>query len=196
MSLPKRALFTLSEAAARWGCQVADIAEWALSGHLEIMTVIPLTRFGDAVLSDRVVIAPGDIMAVFRRCGTGPHQGIIRRARALGSSEWRNVSPPESGLAITRDDLVLSAACVARFEEEHGVFRRVNPNASKGHDWEGFYGALILHLFQRGLPEKQADLVGEMQDWFIANSTDGDAPEESTIRKRVSPILRMLHAEA
>lgn len=38
--------------------------------------------------------------------------------------------------------------------------------------------------------------MGEMLDWFIANSTDGDAPDESTVRKRVSPILRMLHAEA
>lgn len=196
MSLPKRVLYTLSEAAARWGCQVADIAEWALLDHLQIKVVIPPTRFDGEVLSDLVAIAPGDIMAMFRRCGTGPRQGIIRRARALGSSEWRHISPPEPGLAITRDDLVLSAACVARFEEEHGVFRRVNPNASKGHDWEGFYGALILRLFRGGLPEKQADLVGEMQDWFIATSEDGDAPEESTIRKRVSPILRMLSAEA
>ncbi len=196
MSLPKRALFALSEAAARWGCHIADIAEWALSGHLEIMVVIPPTCFDGEVLSDLVAIAPGDIMAMFRRCGTGPRQGIIRRARALGGNEWRHIPPPEPGMAIMRDDLVLSAASVARFEEEHGVFRRVNPNAGKGHDWEGFYGALILRLFQHGLPEKQGDLVGEMLDWFIANSTDGDAPDESTVRKRVSPILRMLHAEA
>lgn len=195
MSLPKRALFTLSEAAARWGCQVADVADWALSGHLEILVVIPPTRFVGAILSDLVVIAPGDIMAMFRRCGTGPRQGLIRRARALGSSEWRHIAPSEPGLAITRDDLMLSAGTMARFEEEHGVFRRVNPNANKGHDWEGFYGALILRLFRRGLPEKQGDLVGEMLDWFIANSADGDAPDESTVRKRVSPILRMLNAE-
>lgn len=51
-------------------------------------------------------------------------------------------------------------------------------------------------VYRSGLPEKQADLVGEMQDWFIAASTDGDAPDESTIRKRVSPIWRLLHAEA
>lgn len=196
MSLPKRALFALSEAAARWGCQVADIAEWALSGHLEITVVIPPTCFEGEVLSDLVVIAPGDIMAMFRRCGTGPREGIIRRARALGGSEWRHIPPPAPGLTVTREDLMLSAAAVARFEEEHGVFRRVNPNVGKGHDWEGFYGALIVRLFQRGLPEKQADLVGEMLDWFIANSTDGDAPDESTVRKRVSPILRMLSAEA
>lgn len=50
-------------------------------------------------------------------------------------------------------------------------------------------------VYRSGLPEKQADLVGEMQDWFIAASTDGDAPDESTIRKRVSPIWRLLHAE-
>lgn len=196
MSLPKRALFALSEAAARWGCQVADIAEWALSGHLQIMLVIPPTQFGSEILSDLVAIAPGDIMAMFRRCGTGPREGIVRRARALGGNDWCHIPTSEPGLTVMRDDLLVSAVCVARFEEEHGVFRRVNPNSSKGHDWEGFYGALIVRLFQRGLPEKQADLVGEMLDWFIANSTDGDAPDESTVRKRVSPILRMLNAEA
>ena len=196
MSLPKRALFALSEAAARWGCHVADIAEWALSGHLEIMVVIPPTCFDGEVLADLVAIAPGDIMAMFRRCGTGPREGVIRRARMPGGSEWKHIPLPDAGLRVTRDDLLIQAGTLARFEEEHGVFRRVNSNPTKSYDWEGFYGALILRIFQNGLPEKQGDLVGEMLDWFIANSTDGDAPDESTVRKRVSPILRMLHAEA
>ena len=195
MSLPKRALYTLSEAAARWGCQIADIAEWAIAGHLDIMVAIPPTRFGGEILSDLVTIAPGDIMAMFRRCGTGPREGIIRRARALGGGEWRHIPPPEPGLPITRDDLLLLADVLARFEEEHGVFRRIGAGTAGGYDWEGFYGAMILRIFQRGLPEKQADLVGEMQDWFIATSINGNAPDESTIRKRVSPIWRLLRAE-
>jgi len=196
MALPNRVIYTLPEAAARWSCHIADIAEWAISGQLEITIAIPPTRFGAEILSDLVVIAPGDILAMFRRCGTGPREGVIRRVRMPGGGEWKHIPLPDAGLRVTRDDLLIQAGTLARFEEEHGVFRRVNSNPAKSYDWEGFYGALILRLFQRGLPEKQADLVGEMLDWFIANSTDGDAPDESTVRKRVSPILRMLNAEA
>lgn len=196
MPLPNRVIYTLTEAAARWNCHIADIAEWAMSGQLDITIAIPPTRFGAEILSDLVVIAPGDILAMFRRCGTGPREGVIRRVRMPGGGEWKHIPLPDAGLRVTRDDLLIQAGTLARFEEEHGVFRRVNSNPTKSYDWEGFYGALILRLFQRGLPEKQGDLVGEMLDWFIANSTDGDAPDESTVRKRVSPILRMLHAEA
>lgn len=85
MKLPKRALYTLTEVAARCGCQIADIAEWAITGRLEIMIAIPPTHFGAEILADLVVIAPGDILAMFRRCGTGPREGEIRRARALRS---------------------------------------------------------------------------------------------------------------
>lgn len=196
MPLPNRVIYTLTEAAARWNCHIADIAEWAMSGQLDITIAIPPTCFGAEIISDLVVIAPGDILAMFRRCGTGPREGVIRRARMPGGSEWKHIPLPDAGLRVTRDDLLIQAGTLARFEEEHGVFRRVNSNPTKSYDWEGFYSALILRLFQRGLPEKQGDLVGEMLDWFIANSTDGDAPDESTVRKRVSPILRMLHAEA
>ena len=196
MPLPRRVLYTLTEAAARWGCQIADIADWAFAGHLEIMVAIPPTRFGTEVMSDLVVVAPGDILAMFRRCGTGPREGIIRRVRAQGGGEWQHIPPSEAGLPISRDDLVIRADVLARFEEEHGIFRRVSVSTNRGHEWDAFYGALILRIFRAGLPEKQADLVGEMQEWFIANSADGDAPEESTIRKRISPIWRLLHAQA
>lgn len=195
MSLPKRVFFTLTEAAARWGCHIADIAEWAMSGQLEIMIAIPPTSFSGVILSDLVVIAPGDVLAMFRRCGTGPREGLIRRARALGWGEWMHIAPPDAGLPVMRDDLMILADALARFEEEHGLFRRVGTSTAKGYDWDGFYGAMILRIFRSGLPEKQADLVGEMQEWFIATSIDGDAPDESTIRKRVSPIWRRLRAE-
>ncbi|WP_164555153.1 hypothetical protein [Paracoccus haematequi] len=146
--------------------------------------------------SDLVVIAPGDVLAMFRRCGTGPREGLIRRARALSEGEWMHIEPPEAGLPIMRDDLLILADALARFEEAHGVFRRVGTSAGKSNDWGGFYGTMILRIFRSGLPEKQADLVGEMQEWFIASSADGDAPDESMIRKRIRPIWRMLHAEA
>jgi len=170
MNLPKRVLFTLHEAAARWNCQIADIADWALSGHLEIMMAIPPTSFGDEMLSDLVVIAPSDILAMFRRDGSGPREMVIRRARALGGGEWQHIAALEDGLRVTREDLMLLADGLARFEEEHGMFRRVGTPPARGHDWDGFYGALILRIFRGGLPEKQAELVDEMQRWFISSS--------------------------
>lgn len=196
MKLPKRALYTLTEAAARWGCQIADIADWAIAGRLEIMIAIPPTHFETEILSDLVVIAPGDILAMFRRCGTGPREGMIRRARALGSAQWQHITLPAAGLRVMRDDLMIRADVLAHFEEENGLFRRVVASQTKGYDWEGFYKAMVLRLFRSGLPETQADLIGEMQEWFVANSAKGDAPDESTIRKRVSPIWHKLHAEA
>lgn len=196
MNLPKRVLYTLTEAAARWSCHIADIADWAIAGRLEVMIAIPPTHFGGETLSDLVVIAPGDILAMFRRCGTGPREGVIRRARRLGCGEWKHISPSAAGLRIMRDDLMILADALAHFEEEHGLFRRVAASVTGGYDWEGFYGALILRIFRNGLPETQAELVSEMQAWFVANSATGDAPDESTIRKRISPIWRMLRAEA
>jgi hypothetical protein len=40
---------------------------------------------------------------------------------------------------------------------------------------------------------QQRDLVTEMQDWFIANSPDREAPDESTIRRRIRAIWQELN---
>ena len=156
--------------------------------------MIPPTGFSDSTLSDLVVIAPGDVLPMFRRWSESAAVGVVRRAP--GSRDWQHIPAAEPGLSVTRDDLMLLADTMARFEEEYGMFRRVGSSPGRGHDWESFYAEMILRLFQGGLPEKQADLVGDMQDWFVANSLDGDVPDESTIRKRISPIWRKLRADA
>lgn len=51
---------------------------------------------------------------------------------------------------------------------------------------------MIVRLFRDGLPETQSELVGEMQEWFAATAADGEMPDESTIRRRISPIWREL----
>ena len=40
---------------------------------------------------------------------------------------------------------------------------------------------------------KHSDLVTEMQEWFIANSADGEAPDESTIRRRIRALWQELN---
>ena len=44
-------------------------------------------------------------------------------------------------------------------------------------------------------PATQTALIVEMQEWFIANSLHGSAPDESTIRQRIKVIWRALKAE-
>lgn len=69
MSLPPRALYTLTEVAARWSCSIADIVEWAFSGHLEIVVAIPPTRFGGLLFPDMVAVAPSDVLRMCPRFG-------------------------------------------------------------------------------------------------------------------------------
>jgi hypothetical protein len=40
---------------------------------------------------------------------------------------------------------------------------------------------------------RQRDLVIEMQEWFIANSAEGEAPDESTIRRRIQSVWKELN---
>jgi hypothetical protein len=52
---------------------------------------------------------------------------------------------------------------------------------------------LFKRVYTGGFPLQQRDLVAEMQDWFIANSADGEAPDESTIRRRIRAIWQELN---
>lgn len=60
----------------------------------------------------------GDVSPLRHR----PARRVIRRARMPGGGEWKHIPPPDAGLRVTRDDLLIQAGTLARFEEEHGVF--------------------------------------------------------------------------
>ena len=194
MSLPPRALFSLIEVSARWGCTIADIVEWAFAGHLEILVAIPPTRFGGKLFSDLVAVAPSDVLRMCRRFGVAHDEILILRVRGPGAENWSVAHPPEEGLLIDLHDLMITADTLAKFEERHRVYRRSNPGPATKYDWEAAYLAMMIRIHERGLPESLTELVAEMQEWFIQNSADGDAPDESTIRKRISPIWHKLRA--
>ncbi len=194
MPLPPRALYTLIEAASRWGCSIADIAEWAFVGHLEVLVAIPPTSFGGELFVDLVAVAPGDVLRMFPRFREGPDETLIRRVRSPGSDLWSFADASEVGLLIRRTDLMITSDTLAKFEDRHSVFRRSNTGPGSKYDWEAAYLAMMIRIHERGLPESLTELVAEMQDWFIRNSADGDAPDESTIRKRISPIWHQLRA--
>jgi hypothetical protein len=194
MSLPPRAFFSLTEAAARWGCTPADIAGWALAGRLEIVTGIPPVQCGSETIAGVVAVPASDILPVFRQCHPRPSRWKVRRIREIGKTDWRLITAPKKGVPIVAEDLVISAAEVARFEDDHELVRRSHAGTGPAakYDWDAFHLAVIVHLHEHGLPETQNEFVGLMQDWFVRHSETGEAPDQSTIRKRISPIWRSL----
>jgi hypothetical protein len=197
MPLPKRAFVSLAEAAGRWGCQPADIAEWASLGNVEIVTGITPVRCGSETVGGFVVLAAAEILPMFRRCGSGPQSSLIRRFRLPEENVWKLVTDPVEGVTVALADLVILKSEMRRFESEHDIFRtqHAGQGPERRYDWDGFFTALIKRVHFQGLPEKQADLVEEMADWFARRSETGDVPDISTIRKRITPVWRVLRED-
>lgn len=194
MSLPPRVYFTLHEASARWGCNIADIAGWADAGKFRILTGISAIRCGDEIVGGKVVLSPMELLPLFRRCGTGPTEGIMRRIQMLNRSEWLLITDPVGGIVVAVADMMIRAEEVHAFEDENEMSRRVaaGPGASTSYDWEGMNIALIVRIFDHGLPDTQADLVAEMQEWFADRSDGKKMPDSRSIRRRITPIWRAL----
>lgn len=197
MALPRRLFWSITEAAARWGCLPADIIEWSLSDQLEITTAVSWALTDAGEVAGLMVVPAENFVRMFRRDGTGSGSAHVRRVRRRDRrEEWHRILEPADGLALEAADLVLTSDAVDRFEEEHDLGQR--PRGHQGSiskwDWEGFYTALILRVHERGLPDQQKDLVNEMLGWFESHSETGDAPDISTIRKKVAAVWRELRA--
>ncbi len=195
MALPARVFWKLENLAVRWGCAPIDIVGWATEGLIEIVTSIGLVRCSDAEpLIGLVAICAEDIMPLFRRNGSNPGACTIWRIRPQGTDTWQIITDPAQGVMIELDDLLVTGVAAQRFEDEYDPLQRVHvsPGRSARHDWEGMLQFLMIRLFEHGLPESQADFVAEGQDWFVANAKDGSVPDESQIRRKLSPIWRAL----
>lgn len=196
MGLPPRVFFTLTEAAARWGCAVADIAGWASTGQLRIVTGIAPARAGAEMIAGLVEVSAADMLSMFRRCGSGPLEGQVRRVRVLEAGQagqWAYITDPADGVSVAMPDLLILASDVLNFEDEHELFgkSRVGSTPFK-YDWDAFWHHLALRLFREGMPESQNELIAEMQEFFARRSEKGEVPDERTIRKRVNPLWREL----
>ncbi|MCG6560731.1 hypothetical protein MB818_21210 [Ruegeria sp. 1NDH52C] len=197
MALPPRLFFTLQEITARWGCNIADVAGWAAAGRFRIMTGIGLVRCGDEVAAGQVVISPMDILPLFRRCGTGPTEGVMRRIMPTGASEWQIITDPPDGIMVAIADMMILADEVHAFEEDNDMVRRMTTGSgsSTPYDWDGMNIALIQRIHDHGLPATQAELVADMQDWFADRSNGKKMPDERSIRRKVTPVWRALQKE-
>ena len=178
----------------RWDCSLSDIAGWASVGRFDIVTGIGAAQCGEAVMAGFMAVSVSDILPMFRRNGTGPSSGRLRRIRGIGTEDWSVVTEPAGGLVITLEDLVIMADQVRRFEEECDLLHRpaVHIGSTAKYDWDGMYLGLIRRVHDQGVPQTQAEWVGEVQEWFVARSKSGEVPDESTIRRRLNPIWKAL----
>jgi len=194
MSLPPRAFYSLTETCARWGCAAADLAGWAATDHLTLVTSIAAVICGKQPVAGIVVVTAADMMAMFRRHGPSDEECRVFRIRPQGSAEWQYITEPATGVLVKITDILLLAEEVHRFEEERDLLRR--PLTSNGsaprYDWEGVNIMLFRRINDQGVPATQAELIAEVQDWFAQISPNGEIPEESTTRKKIAPIWRAL----
>ncbi len=197
MALPPRAFFTLHETASRWGCTIADIAGWAAVGKLDIVTGIPLAICGTEKVSGKVFVSPMDMLPLFRRSGTGPTSIKLLRVKPDPGADWIYVTEPADGVEVSIADLLIGGQDVLRFEDEYDLLRRIGggTGALSPYDWEGMYVAMIKRIHEHGLPATQAELIGELQEWFGNVAESGEVPDESTIRRRLRPFWRALRGE-
>lgn len=194
MALPPRVYFTLHEAAARWDCTLADIAGWASVGRFDIVTAIAPVASGLQIVSGYVVVSVTDILQMFRRCGTGPTRSLLRRVRPKDQDAWIMIADPGDRIEVTMADLLIMAEDVRRFETDCDLLRRPASHigSTARYDWDGMYIALMVRIHDQGLPATQAEWLGEVQEWFVANSDGSEVPDERTIRRRLTPIWKAL----
>jgi hypothetical protein len=194
MSLPPRAFYSLTETCARWGCAAADLAAWAATDHLTLMTSIAAAICGKQPIAGIVAVSAADMMAMFRRHGPSDEECRVFRIRPKGCTEWHYITEPAAGVLVRITDLMLLADEVHKFEDERDLLRRPAspPGSAPRYDWEGVNLMLFRRINERGLPATQGELINEVQDWLAQNSPNGDIPEESTTRKKIAPIWRAL----
>jgi hypothetical protein len=195
MALPARVFWNLENLAVRWECAPAEIVGWATEGIIEIVTSVGMVQCsGSESLIGLVAVCAEDILPLFWGNRPNSKACMIWRIRPQGSATWKIITHPAQGVAIGLQDLLVTARTAQRFEDEYDPLHRVHvsPGRSSRHDWEGMLQALMIRLFECGLPETQADFVAQGQDWFVANAKDGSVPDESQIRRKLSAIWRAL----
>ena len=123
------------------------------------LTGITAISCGDEIVGGKVVLSPMELLPLFRRCGTGPTEGIMRRIQMLNRQDWLLITDPAGGIVVAVADMMIAAVEVHGFEEENDMGRRVaaGPGVSTSYDWEGMNIALIVRIFDQGLPDTERD---------------------------------------
>lgn len=197
MSVLPRVFFTMTEVVARWGCSPADVAGWAHLGQLELITGITPVICGDTQMVGLVAVSVTDILPMFRRTGEIPEKFPIRRIRAQGEADWRLITEPAEGILVSMDGLLITSDAVRRFETEYEILGRTHGGRGPEpkYDWDAFWRAVVVRVYEHGVPETLKEFTDELSDWFMTHSPTGSCPSDSVIRKRLSPLWHELRRE-
>ena len=195
MAFPAQYFYSILDVAGRWGCTQTEVVNWAISGELDLVAGFLPILFGDEPAAGLLVVSASDVRPLFRPFGKAEKKVFLKQACPAGSSVLKLITDPVCGVRLTAADIMITAREIDRFEEVHGIGRTRNagPGAPGKYDWDGFHMALFKRIYVGGFPLQHRELVSEMQEWFIANSTDGGAPDESTIRRRIKAIWQELN---
>ena len=131
---------------------------------------------------------------MFRRSGRESSNSLLKRLRRADQDDWVMLPNPADHIHVTVDDLSITDEDVQKFEAEFDLLRRPSSHigSTARYDWEGMNIAMMVRIHYQGLPVTQTEWVGEVQDWFVANSGKGDVPDEWTIRRRLTLIWKAL----
>ena len=121
----------------------------------------------------------------------------MRRIQPLNRQDWLLITDPAGGIPVGLADMMIPVEEVHAFEEENDMLRRVaaGPGATSPYNWDGMMVALIQRIHDRGVPETQSELVTDMQDWFADQSDGAKVPDSRTVRRRITPVWKVLHRE-
>jgi len=180
-------IFTIPNAAARWGCSIADIGAWAARGRLRIVTGISPVMCAGRETAGLVEVSVADILPLFLKGGRENAMAYLKRVRPVEDDEdWRTIIDPAEGIVIVLADLAIQGHEVAQFEAEEGLVM-VRAGGAQRYDWEKMAYGLVVRAARERAPKSQSELGRWALDWFADH---GDVPDESTARRRLMPLWR------
>ena len=194
MTATPSAFYSFTELAIRWEYAPSKVVDAAILGQLRVVTGIPPVDCDRQRIGGLVQVNIADVLVMFRRVGPSEEVACLRRIAPYEGGDWMYITDPVEGIQIRSSDLLVPGQDVQRYEDERGLLRRSahSAGATPRYDWDAMYAWLFKRINDYGIPESQAALVGEVQDWFVRNSRSGKVPEDSTIRKRILMIWRLL----
>ena len=195
MAFPAQFFYSILDVAGRWACTQTEIVNYARADEINLVAGFALVKFGEESAAGLMNVPGSEIRALFRPYGKAAKKIYVTQARQSGGDPWKTITEPARGVRLTAADIMITAREIDRFEEAHSIGRTRNagPGSPGKYDWDGFHMALFKRVYTGGFPLQQRELVSEMQEWFIANSADGEAPDESTIRRRIRAIWQELN---